>query len=381
MSAFVNYVITLLHDHKTSQGGTKRSSGWNIVDYEGELRRVVAHRSEEGGFSFGDVENRIRVVFQFPQTSELKLTYQDQDGDIVTMANDQDLIDACVFQDLNPLRLKVALLPTTTAAPSSGPADMDVEAAGELSVTEYVEKLVRLTEGVFREFFTPDQMPEVRNHIVGRVLDNINFIVSSTQHKDSDRSEENRAIHLTVTCDVCKMTPIIGPRYKSMKKFDYDLCSKCCYKLRGNQAEYRCAVQPVPHRGPAFGKFPVDKQPTGSETVKEANGRKAEENTEVHPTVACDVCDMKPIVGPRYKSMKRWNYDLCGTCYAREGSAVEYRRVGPRVTRPDRAGCNDAALRPMETACPANMMWRSIPGMPFVLGPRGGRCRMGYVRG
>ncbi|KAL2632659.1 hypothetical protein R1flu_004138 [Riccia fluitans] len=352
------------------------------VEYEGELRRVLAKLSEEGEFSFAEVEKRIRDVFDFPRSSELKLTYQDRDGDIVTMGNDQDLTDGCIFQELNPLRLQMTLLPTSKLEP----ADMDVEAYADQSVPEIVEKLVKLSEPVFRDYFTAEQMPEVLSHIVGRVIDNISFIALTAQRNNPKRVEEKGATHLHVTCDNCKISPIVGPRYKSMKKFDYDLCSKC-YVWVGNEGEYRRVVQPLNYNGPAVGALTANigglslhPEPTGSETNTPTDGNKTEEQHEVHPTVTCDVCEMKPIVGPRYKSMKIFNYDLCGSCFASEGNAVEYRRMAPPLPRPCPASSNIGAFRPIQNNIPVNMMWRSIPGIPLFLGPRGGRCRMGYVR-
>ena len=37
-------------------------------------------------------------------------------------------------------------------------------------------------------------------------------------------------VHVSISCDSCKVSPIIGNRYKSLTKADFDLCEKCRYK-------------------------------------------------------------------------------------------------------------------------------------------------------
>ncbi|KAM0837979.1 hypothetical protein ACQ4PT_061291 [Festuca glaucescens] len=51
-------------------------------------------------------------------------------------------------------------------------------------------------------------------------------------------------VHKWIECDVCGMTPIVGPRYKSIVKDDYDLCS-ACFSIAGNEAEYTRIDKPM----------------------------------------------------------------------------------------------------------------------------------------
>jgi hypothetical protein len=46
-----------------------------------------------------------------------------------------------------------------------------------------------------------------------------------------------RVLHRGVTCDGCDMSPIEGTQFKSMKKFNYDLCSNC-FKKADDKADY-----------------------------------------------------------------------------------------------------------------------------------------------
>ncbi|PUZ47632.1 hypothetical protein GQ55_7G181900 [Panicum hallii var. hallii] len=46
-----------------------------------------------------------------------------------------------------------------------------------------------------------------------------------------------RTQHRWIQCDGCGVTPIVGPRYKSNAKEDYDLCD-ACFSHMGNETEY-----------------------------------------------------------------------------------------------------------------------------------------------
>ncbi|KAK1683755.1 hypothetical protein QYE76_044603 [Lolium multiflorum] len=51
-------------------------------------------------------------------------------------------------------------------------------------------------------------------------------------------------VHKWIECDGCGITPIVGPRYKSIVKDDYDLCINC-FSLAGNEAEYTRIDKPM----------------------------------------------------------------------------------------------------------------------------------------
>ncbi|KAL5976565.1 hypothetical protein ACLOJK_020898 [Asimina triloba] len=62
-----------------------------------------------------------------------------------------------------------------------------------------------------------------------------------------------RAFHRGVQCDGCGMHPIMGPRFKSKVKEDYDLCN-VCFSEMGNEADYtrmdRASYQSLRSRSP-----------------------------------------------------------------------------------------------------------------------------------
>ena len=52
------------------------------------------------------------------------------------------------------------------------------------------------------------------------------------------------SIHRGITCDICSMNPIIGIRYKSLIREDYDLCENC---EKENDVDHPMIRMRVPH--------------------------------------------------------------------------------------------------------------------------------------
>lgn len=82
--------------------------------------------------------------------------------------------------------------------------------------------------------------------------------------------------------------------------------------------------------------------------------RRVRRGFDVHQRIACDACKMKPIIGTRYKSVDRKNYNLCANCYGNESvkkegiefkeckyvweSALDTAKVPPAPLRPKERG-------------------------------------------
>ncbi|XP_060170743.1 protein JOKA2-like isoform X2 [Lycium barbarum] len=79
------------------------------VKYGETLRRFnVCVADDKLGINMDGLREKIFQLFNFPLDSELTLTYIDEDGDVVTLVDDEDLQDI-TRQDLNPLRISVRL--------------------------------------------------------------------------------------------------------------------------------------------------------------------------------------------------------------------------------------------------------------------------------
>lgn len=241
------------------------------VNHADTLRRLTFEKQPGGndGLSFAELEGKIRELFQFPAVSKLKVTYVDKESDVVTMETDQDLKDACVYQSLNPLRLNVAIA-SPGANSSGGPSRIPSfnAAFGGLEEPlkdvlknlrpENVKNMFQAYEPMFKDVRHPSHIPELVENIVKTAASQFASLsknggastsipAPSTNEMASqegvpqaqNESSYNGCVHYGVGCDGCGVTPILGIRYKSLIKENYDLCSSCYAKAGASSDEYQ----------------------------------------------------------------------------------------------------------------------------------------------
>ena len=83
---------------------------WTQVKYGDTLRRFNAHvkENEQLDLNMTALRAKILYLFNFPADCDLALTYIDEDGDVVTLADDDDLRDV-MRQNLKFLRIDAQL--------------------------------------------------------------------------------------------------------------------------------------------------------------------------------------------------------------------------------------------------------------------------------
>uniref|UniRef100_A0A3B6QGQ5 ZZ-type domain-containing protein n=1 Tax=Triticum aestivum TaxID=4565 RepID=A0A3B6QGQ5_WHEAT len=88
---------------------------------------------------------------------------------------------------------------------------------------------------------------------------------------------------------------------------------------------------PAPHAPLGYGhspQFPYPGHLLSAGRLYGNLGNNSERSPRIsHRWIQCDGCGVQPIVGPRYKSNVKEDYDLCDTCFRRMGSEVEYTRI------------------------------------------------------
>eukprot|EP00270_Netrium_digitus_P010320 TRINITY_DN31_c0_g1_i1.p1 TRINITY_DN31_c0_g1~~TRINITY_DN31_c0_g1_i1.p1 ORF type:complete len:899 (+),score=285.23 TRINITY_DN31_c0_g1_i1:102-2798(+) len=95
-----------------------------------------------------------------------------------------------------------------------------------------------------------------------------------------------------------------------------------------------------------------------------------------HPGIQCDVCGMCPIMGPRFKSMVKFDYDLCNGCFTRSGSpSQEYNRIDRPIVRP-----RHQPFWGPPPHCRPGGRHLHFGGRPFYTGRQAGGSRGGYDR-
>ncbi|KAL2632655.1 hypothetical protein R1flu_004134 [Riccia fluitans] len=268
------------------------------VKHADSLRRLTLVKQPGGdsGLSFAELEAKILQTCQISESSKLKLTYLDKDKDTVTLENDDDLKDACIYQGLNPLHLDVVLAPTKSNFPgepsraSSFKAPISEgleEPLKEILSTlrpENVKSMFETYEPLFRDVRHPSQIPDLLENVVKTIasqfapLNNDTGVgnegastsAAATTDKDQNMPQDgapqvqgpgSEAVHYGVSCDGCQKSPITGVRYKSTVKENYDLCSSCHAKTGAPAGEYIIVARPVFvgrhfHRGRMIGPSP-----------------------------------------------------------------------------------------------------------------------------
>lgn len=88
---------------------------------------------------------------------------------------------------------------------------------------------------------------------------------------------------------------------------------------------------PVPHAPQGYGhvpRFPYPGRLLSPGRLYGSPGNNGENSLRTsHRWIQCDGCGVQPIVGPRYNSNVKEDYDLCDVCFNRMGNEVEYTRI------------------------------------------------------
>merc|ERR1712159_668047 len=184
--------------------------------------------------------------------------------------------------------------------------------------------------------------------------------------KCGEKRKAAKEIHRNVFCDGCHANPsnrgrakargtvcgprkngwIKGPRFKSQSTYDFDLCATC-HESKAFEATHGPFARIPPKKCPFFAPAKA------AETSSVPN---------VHANVLCDCCEDDAsgearkqavqsgsicpqtghIVGVRYKSAVREDYDLCSSCEASIGSAhsaAPFLKISKPSQRPSAIFC------------------------------------------
>jgi len=118
-------------------------------------------------------------------------------------------------------------------------------------------------------------------------------------HKEKNK-HANTEVHMNIICDGCNMSPLVGRRYKSLDRDDYDLCQMCFDREDRSGQNWTRVKSDL--QGEVVGAFYATPCQAGGEGI-------------IHHNVICDGCGQTPIIGKRFKAANM-DYDLCGNCMA-----------------------------------------------------------------
>jgi len=104
-------------------------------------------------------------------------------------------------------------------------------------------------------------------------------------------------VHPGITCDGCSRSPIIGKRYRSLVRLNYDFCDNCYQSTMQNANDWAQVQSNVV--GDIVASFYGDATPQSM----------------THWGVECDGCSQFPLTGRRFKRVDANDYDLCERCH------------------------------------------------------------------
>ncbi|GAV64616.1 PB1 domain-containing protein/ZZ domain-containing protein [Cephalotus follicularis] len=358
------------------------------VKYGDTLRRFNArvYENELLELDMSRLRSKILGLFNFPPDAGVTLTYVDEDGDVVTLVDDDDLCDV-TKQCLKILRINVQLnddkygkdyarssgsstplrspqvqhqlpnLSTGVAEVLNSVPEPFREAFSKLSV-EFASKatssgplladLVEIFTKMGKFYLNPDSQP-----------------LSGTDAGDKGGAAKSVGSSLPFDSNpskVCNMQEVL-PKSNSTSKPSQDT---------GNVSGVGASVPPVNAAVDLNQVPPCASNPSGYTTMTSApatfhvfadNRRKDAKKHGVLPFVSstsstdpvkpsyrsclgvrrsnrneamggmfhrgvqCDGCGVHPITGPRYKSKVREDFDLCSICFSEMGNEADYIKI------------------------------------------------------
>ncbi|KAK8703050.1 hypothetical protein V6N13_021380 [Hibiscus sabdariffa] len=372
------------------------------VKYGDTLRRFTApvDDGEQLGLDMAGLRAKIRGLFYFPVDTEFTLTYIDEDGDVVTLVDDDDLYDV-MRQRLKFLRINVQLdddklgkpygassRSSTLRSPPFQPPSEGLN-AGAADVLKSVPEPLR---GALNEAFSKlsvDAALKVASArpVLGDLVECLSKMGQSYLSpvpKPGVASDSSMPVVSSgSSCSTSvPVDPDGGLRAVLPKPTDVD--SICKDSKEGNSGDAprgvdvpaisnpgnadplsndnRTGCAPVssqqsPNVFPcndqkntkeSIGGVPVASDPVVSPPVSQSKRifDSTDENgmpDTFHKGIQCDGCGALPITGPRFKSIVKDDYDLCRICFSKMGNESDYIRMDSPVhsSNPWLSGASD----------------------------------------
>jgi len=243
-----------------------------------DIRRFTANVAD---LSFDSVQKRTAEAFGLG-AKDLKLQYKDDEGDMVTMSSNDEMLEAIgLATQAVPAVLRLTVKTKVGAAPAPPPTPPQ-DGVNELmqKISAQLPHLVHQLPEALRRL-----VPNAEVDLAATVAANINSAMTAGAHPG-------------VTCDKTGMCPIIGNRW-NLAGHDYDLCEAEYQKL-SEEEKTKFVLIPPPGAPPLAAGFGLGGcAPPGGYS-----------SGDFHPGVSCDKSGVCPIVGFRYH-LRGHNYDLC----------------------------------------------------------------------
>lgn len=363
------------------------------VKYGETLRRFSACiLNGELDFNMDGLREKVLHLFNFSPNADLTFTYIDEDSDVVTLADDEDLRDV-MRQSLNPLRITVRLdskKSGTSYARSSGSSTPTRSNRAQHPLNTSVPEILKSVSGPLRgavlkllmrasdptssppeikaqkglnvEGDASEMWPNAKSEVPNQ--DNIQLpgdnnsfgrpSVEPTPYRFQvdDMEEEVKKLgerHLSGKPDVLSHANVAkvvtsvsaGEENKEIKK-PVGVGAPTTFLDYLKHGDLRkCYFGALNSSGSRLGPYSVNECPfsgmflENGSAVTPQYGDVPFSNVSFHRGVRCDGCRAYPITGPRFKSIVKENFDLCSICFGKTGDEANYIRIDrPMTYRP-----------------------------------------------
>lgn len=371
------------------------------VNYRDVLRRfrVPVNANGQLDLDMARLREKITSLFNLPVDAELSLTYTDEDGDVVTLVDDNDLHDV-VNQRLKFLRINVQLN-TSFSANSSAAASS--ESSTPVGLPHSQDPFTKIHKGLNQILMAvPDPLRDTiskvsmdlaskaacTSPVVGEMLQSISKLGQVSRPQESPSSPVTQVVSRDGGLPSRSTTsgPTLGRKVPTTRipVVDLNLDPPCDAKSPSSSEQkdvkapsIHVSISSVP--GASFNECPFSGNPLNSDSSPNLFNKlsrrtchsKKRDNSDFwtslgmfHKGVRCDGCGVLPITGPRFKSKVKEDYDLCSICFSQMGNERDYIRMDkPVAVQPLRK-----LRRPFT---PVRNPWLSHPAPPPPL-PQGG---------
>ncbi|KAL7616506.1 hypothetical protein Lser_V15G01067 [Lactuca serriola] len=277
------------------------------------------------------LREKICILFGLDLDADFTLTYIDEDGDIVTLCDDNDLDDLAA-QSLNPLRMTVTLNPKSSLTSTQDQLQINSLNSAVSLILKFVPErqhnaLLKLLLDVAWENMMGDQqglkIEEASETLLpckdGSPDSNNEALQVETVKKDGvlDNVDLNVPYSESETVKGSDVASLHDDNAKLRKSVDFETCvdlNECPFigmPLSNDSIVHSCPCETC--------VSPLKKADIGSKGLGSLT---------IHEDITCVGCRVCPIIGPRFISKSSIIVDLCCTCFEKTGhDAADYIRM------------------------------------------------------
>ncbi|XP_010534154.1 PREDICTED: protein NBR1 homolog [Tarenaya hassleriana] len=348
------------------------------VNYGSVLRRFRVPVNANGQLDIDMTHLREKIIslFNLPVDAELSLTYTDEDGDMVTLVDDNDLHDV-VNQRLRFLKIYAQLKTGISIASSSAASsECSTPVVGLPHIEDHLTKIHEGLNEILMAVPNPlrDTISKVSmdlasstvssSPVVGEMLHCISKLGQVTHPRESSPSS---LVTQTVSGDggLPSGSTTSGPSsgrevlITNVPVVDLNLeppsdgkgpssCEQNVSKETRNQWRPFALSPSVPPKtttfpasflsfpGAGFNECPFSGTPVNCDSSPNFFNKHPPPSCpdkisfckyHEHKGIRCDGCGVLPITGPRFMSKLKEDYDLCSTCFSQMGNERDYIRM------------------------------------------------------